>query len=66
MSENVQVGSKYGSWELVKKAIEDFQSWEECSQFYVRVSRTLAQAKKTTAKVVEKAKEQLKYTFIMC
>ena len=61
MSKNVQVGSKYRSWKLAKKAIEDFQR-EECSQFYVRDSRTLAQAKKTTPKVV---KEQLKYTFVM-
>ena len=59
MSENVQVGSKYASWELAKKPLKSFQR-EECSQFYVRDSRTLAQAKKTTPKVVEKAKEQLK------
>ena len=41
---DLQVGSKYESWELVKRAIEDFQL-KTCSQFYVRDSRTLAQAK---------------------
>ena len=59
----LQVGGKYKSWDLAKKAIEDFQL-KSCSQFYVRDSRTLAQAKKTTPRIVEKTKEQLKYTFI--
>ena len=48
----LQVGSKYESWDLAKRAIEDFQ-WKTCSQFYVRDSRTLAQAKKTTPRIVE-------------
>ena len=60
---DLQVGRQYESWELAKRAIEDFQL-KTCSQFYVRDSRTLAQAKKTTPRIVEKAKEQLKYTFI--
>ena len=60
---DLQVGSKYESWELLKRAIEHFQL-KTCSQFYVRDSRTLAQAKKSTPRIVEKAKEQLKYTFI--
>ena len=59
----LQVGRKFESWNFAKKAIEDFQL-KTCSQFYVRDSRTLAQAKKTTPKVVEKTREQLKYTFI--
>ena len=60
----LQVVSKYESWELAKKAIEDFQL-KTCSQFYVRDSRTLAQAKKTTPRIVEKTKDQLKYMFVM-
>ena len=59
----LQVGRKYGSWDLAKRAIENFQL-QTCSQFYVQDSRTLAQAKKTTPRIVEKAKDQLKYTFI--
>ena len=59
----LQVGRKYESWDLAKKASEDFQL-KMCSQFYVHDSRTLAQAKKTTPRIVEKMKEQLKYTFI--
>ena len=54
----LQVGGKFESWNLAKKAIEDFQL-KTCSQFYVRDSRTLAQGKKTTLKVVEKTREQL-------
>ena len=53
----------YENWEIAKRDIEDFQL-KTCSQFYVRDSRTLAQAKKTTPRIVEKMKEPLKYTFI--
>ena len=59
----LQVRSKYESWDLAKRAIEDFQL-KTCSQFYVRDSRTLAQAKKTTPRIVDKTREQLKYMFI--
>ena len=41
----LQVGSKYESWELAKRAIEDFQL-KTCSQFYVRDSKALVQAKR--------------------
>ena len=62
-AQNLQVGSKYGSWDSAKRAIEDFQL-KTSSQLYVRDSRTLARAKKLTPLIVEKTKEQLKYTFI--
>ena len=48
----------YENWEIAKRDIEDFQL-KTCSQFYVRDSRTLAQAKKTTPRIVEKMKEPL-------
>jgi len=61
--EVIQVGDKYDSWALVKKTIQEFKK-RTFTEFYVRDSRTFKQAKKTTPKVVEKANQQLKYTFV--
>ena len=41
--------AKYENWEIAKRDIEDFQL-KMCSQFYVRDSRTLTQAKKNNTK----------------
>ena len=61
--EVIQVGDKYDSWALVKKTIQEFKK-RTFTEFYVRDSRTLKQSEKTTPKVVEKANQQLKYTFV--
>ena len=62
-SETLTLGAKFHSFGDLKNALDCFQKANSC-QFYVRDSRTLHQAKKSSPKLIQLVPEELKYTFV--